>query len=99
MNCTMTDTFSSFRRGCRLPRLPIERKAPAGQEGAGTVPPGGCPAWARYIGTEHILLGLAREREGLRAKILAQRRAQEQRVRSIVIDELALGADLPGRSA
>ena len=52
-----------------------------------------------YIGTEHILLGLAREREGMAARILAQRGASDQRVRSVVIDELARGGGLPGRSA
>jgi ATP-dependent Clp protease ATP-binding subunit ClpA len=52
-----------------------------------------------YIGTEHILLGLVREREGLAAQILAQRGASDQRVRMLVIDELARGGGLPGRSA
>ena len=52
-----------------------------------------------YIGTEHILLGLVREREGLAARILAQRGASDQRVRMVVIDELARGGGLPGRSA
>jgi len=52
-----------------------------------------------YIGTEHILLGLVREREGMAARILAQRGASDQRVRSVVIDELARGGGLPGRSA
>jgi ATP-dependent Clp protease ATP-binding subunit ClpA len=52
-----------------------------------------------YIGTQHILLGLVREREGLAARILAQRGASDQRVRNVVIDELARGGGLPGRSA
>jgi ATP-dependent Clp protease ATP-binding subunit ClpA len=52
-----------------------------------------------YIETEHILLGLVREREGLAARILAQRGASDQRVRNAVIDELARGGGLPGRSA
>jgi ATP-dependent Clp protease ATP-binding subunit ClpA len=52
-----------------------------------------------YVGTEHILLGLVREREGLAARILAQRGASDQRVRSVVMDELARGGGLPGRSA
>jgi ATP-dependent Clp protease ATP-binding subunit ClpA len=52
-----------------------------------------------YIGTEHILLGLVREREGMAARILAQRGASDQRVRMVVIDELARGGGLPGRSA
>jgi ATP-dependent Clp protease ATP-binding subunit ClpA len=52
-----------------------------------------------YVGTEHILLGLVREREGMAARILAQRGASDQRVRNVVIDELARGGGLPGRSA
>jgi ATP-dependent Clp protease ATP-binding subunit ClpA len=52
-----------------------------------------------YIGTEHILLGLVREREGMAARILAQRGASDQRVRNVVIDELARAGGLPGRSA
>ena len=52
-----------------------------------------------YIGPEHILLGLVREREGMAARILAQRGASDQRVRMVVIDELARGGGLPGRSA
>ena len=52
-----------------------------------------------YIGTEHILLGLVREREGMAARILAQRGASEQRVRMVVIDELSRRGGLPGRSA
>ena len=51
-----------------------------------------------YIGTEHILLGLVREREGMAARILAARGASDQRVRNVVLDELAQ-AGLPGRSA
>ena len=52
-----------------------------------------------YVGTEHILLGLVREPEGMAARILAQRGASDQRVRNVVIDELARGGGLPGRSA
>jgi ATP-dependent Clp protease ATP-binding subunit ClpA len=52
-----------------------------------------------YIGTEHLLLGLVREREGLAARILAQRGAPDQLVRIMVIEELARRGDLPGRSA
>jgi ATP-dependent Clp protease ATP-binding subunit ClpA len=53
----------------------------------------------RYLGTEHILLGLVREREGLAAVILARLGASDRLVRSVVIDELSRGDDLPGRSA
>ena len=52
-----------------------------------------------YIGTEHILLGLVREREGMAARILAQRGASDQRVRNVVIDELTRAGGFPGRSA
>jgi ATP-dependent Clp protease ATP-binding subunit ClpA len=37
-----------------------------------------------YIGTEHILLGLVREREGLAARMLAERSASDERVRTVV---------------
>jgi ATP-dependent Clp protease ATP-binding subunit ClpA len=43
-----------------------------------------------YIGTEHILLGLVREREGLAAGMLAERDVSDTRVR-IVVDELLSG--------
>jgi ATP-dependent Clp protease ATP-binding subunit ClpA len=42
-----------------------------------------------YIGTEHILLGLVREREGLAAGILAERNASDERVRTIVSELLS----------
>ena len=42
-----------------------------------------------YIGTEHILLGLVREREGLAAEILAERDVSDQRVRTVVSDLLS----------
>jgi len=43
-----------------------------------------------YIGTEHILLGLVRERQGLAAGMLAERDVSDTRVR-IVVDELLSG--------
>jgi ATP-dependent Clp protease ATP-binding subunit ClpA len=43
----------------------------------------------QYIGTEHILLGLVREREGLAAEILAERDVSDQRVRTVVNDLLS----------
>lgn len=52
----------------------------------------------RSLGTEHILLGLVRE-EGLATTILDRRGATGPRVRSVVLDELSRGGDLPGRSA
>jgi ATP-dependent Clp protease ATP-binding subunit ClpA len=42
-----------------------------------------------YIGTEHILLGLVREREGLAAEMLAERDVSDQRVRTVVNDLLS----------
>ena len=42
-----------------------------------------------YIGTEHILLGLVREREGLAAEMLAERNVSDQRVRTVVNDLLS----------
>ena len=46
-----------------------------------------------YIGTEHILLGLVREGEGVAAQVLGRRGAAEIQVRAVVVDELRrLGA-------
>jgi ATP-dependent Clp protease ATP-binding subunit ClpA len=42
-----------------------------------------------YIGTEHILLGLIRERDGLAAGILADRDVSDQRVRTVVAEVLS----------
>jgi ATP-dependent Clp protease ATP-binding subunit ClpC len=41
-----------------------------------------------YIGTEHILLGLVREGEGVAAQVLIKQRGSLDRVRSAVIQEL-----------
>jgi ATP-dependent Clp protease ATP-binding subunit ClpA len=41
-----------------------------------------------YIGTEHILLGLVREGQGVAAQVLVQRGAPLDRVRAAVTDEL-----------
>src|SRR6476661_992176 len=41
-----------------------------------------------YIGTEHILLGLIREGDGVAAQILVRRGADLNRVRKTVMDEL-----------
>jgi ATP-dependent Clp protease ATP-binding subunit ClpA len=51
------------------------------------------------IDTEHILLGVVREGEGVAAEILAARHAPGRRVRSAVFEELSRGGDLPGHSA
>jgi ClpA/ClpB-like protein len=45
-----------------------------------------------YIGTEHILLGLIREEEGIAAQVLAGHDAHLDRVRQEVVRLLALGA-------
>jgi ATP-dependent Clp protease ATP-binding subunit ClpC len=50
-----------------------------------------------YIGTEHILLGLVREGEGVAAHVLVQRGAPLDRVRAAVNDEL--GRTGPGPRA
>jgi ATP-dependent Clp protease ATP-binding subunit ClpA len=42
-----------------------------------------------YIGTEHILLGLVREGEGLAAGMLAERDVSDQRVRTVVSELLS----------
>jgi ATP-dependent Clp protease ATP-binding subunit ClpA len=42
-----------------------------------------------YIGTEHILLGLARERDGVAARILLELDLDGRRVRSEVLQQLA----------
>ena len=50
----------------------------------------------RYIGTEHILLGLVREGEGLGAMILVRRGAGLDEVRRMVIDALRGPGDASG---
>ena len=42
-----------------------------------------------YIGTEHILLGLVRERDGLAAGMLAERDVSDERVRTVVSELLS----------
>jgi len=42
-----------------------------------------------YIETEHILLGLVREREGLAAGMLAERHVSDERVRTVVSELLS----------
>jgi ATP-dependent Clp protease ATP-binding subunit ClpA len=45
-----------------------------------------------YIGTEHILLGVVREGEGVAAQVLGRRGVSEAQVRAVVVDELRGGA-------
>jgi ATP-dependent Clp protease ATP-binding subunit ClpA len=52
-----------------------------------------------WIGTEHILLGIAREGECLAAHLLAARGASAAAIRQAISDALAQGGDSPGRSA
>jgi len=42
-----------------------------------------------YIGTEHILLGLVRERDGLAVGMLAERHVSDERVRTVVSELLS----------
>lgn len=51
------------------------------------------------IGTEHILLGLAREGEGVAAQILEGRGAHARDIRRLVAEEIGREKRLPGRSA
>jgi ATP-dependent Clp protease ATP-binding subunit ClpA len=51
------------------------------------------------IGTEHILLGLAREREGIAAQLLQRRGAGDRDIRRLVATEIERGEGSPGRSA
>lgn len=49
-----------------------------------------------YIGTEHILLGLIREGEGVAAQVLTQHGVQNEEIRRAVIEELRLQGPEPG---
>jgi ATP-dependent Clp protease ATP-binding subunit ClpA len=53
----------------------------------------------KYIGTEHILLGLVREHEGVAFELLRDRGVAEGTLRRLVREEVARGEDSPGRSA
>jgi len=52
----------------------------------------------RFVGPEHILLGLVREGEGVAAAILSARRATASRVRRVVMEELSRPDDVQGNS-
>lgn len=52
-----------------------------------------------HIGTEHLLLGLVREGEGVAVRLLSARGASATRIRSTIAEEAGRGRDLPGRSA
>ncbi|HJX09128.1 MAG TPA: ATP-dependent Clp protease ATP-binding subunit, partial [Candidatus Binatia bacterium] len=49
-----------------------------------------------YIGTEHLLLGLIREEEGLAAKVLRDLGVEQARVRQVVEDIVGRGQASPG---
>lgn len=49
-----------------------------------------------YIGTEHLLLGLIREEEGLAAKVLRDLGVEQARVRQVVEDIVGRGQAAPG---
>jgi ATP-dependent Clp protease ATP-binding subunit ClpC len=51
------------------------------------------------IGTEHILLGLVREGEGVAAEIMKARGAGDREVRRRVAEEIERDTGRPGRSA
>ena len=51
-----------------------------------------------YIGTEHILLGLIREGEGVAAQVLGQHEAGLQKIRQTVLTELSGSGGEGGRS-
>jgi ATP-dependent Clp protease ATP-binding subunit ClpC len=51
-----------------------------------------------YIGTEHILLGLIREGEGVAAEVLQRRGAELARVRETVVELLPGSSESAGRS-
>lgn len=50
-----------------------------------------------YIGTEHLLLGLIREGEGIAARVLAASGVELERVRAMVME--AIGTGVPGGAA
>src|SRR5918911_4677032 len=49
-----------------------------------------------YIGTEHILLGLIREEEGLAAKVLRELGLDQSRVRQVIEEIVGRGQAAPG---
>src|SRR5919204_1556482 len=49
-----------------------------------------------YIGTEHILLGLIREEEGLAAKVLRELGVDQERVRQVIKEIVGHGQAAPG---
>ncbi|HEX5950648.1 MAG TPA: Clp protease N-terminal domain-containing protein [Actinomycetota bacterium] len=53
----------------------------------------------RYIGTEHLLLGLVRDERSSAARILADHGIDAERVRAEVLREIANGGDRPSRTA
>ena len=53
----------------------------------------------RWIGTEHVLLGLVRDERCAAARILRARGIDRERVRAAVLREIADGGDRPSRTA
>ena len=53
----------------------------------------------KYIGTEHLLLGLVRDEDCSAAKLLAARGVDRERVRAEVLRQIAAGGDQSGRTA
>lgn len=91
----------------------LERKASGGRGlGAGHMPltPGSKKALElalreaihlghRYIATEHLLLGLVRDKGCSAARLLASRGVDSERVRAEVRRQISAGGDQPGRTA
>ena len=53
----------------------------------------------KYIGTEHLLLGLVRDEGCSAARLLATRGVDRDRVRAEVLRQISAGGDQPGRTA
>ena len=53
----------------------------------------------RYIGTEHLLLGLVRDEGCSAARFLSGRGLDRERVRAEVLRQISAGGDQPGRTA
>jgi hypothetical protein len=85
------------------PHAAPPRRAPRAARGPGAQPaaPAPAPAGHNYIGTEHILLGLLREGEGVAARVLETLGADPSKIRTQVIrmvgeSQEAVGAGVGG---
>ena len=48
-----------------------------------------------YTGTEHLLLGLLYEEEGVAAKVLEDNGARDEDIERLILDQIALAGDIP----